>query len=81
MGDGDAAFTGAGVGGGDIWPDETRQRIYEALAAPQTDRASGLVIDTEPKRCATCRRELKPWQVRCPDDGMPVAAAEAGQLD
>jgi len=29
----------------------------------------GLVVDTDPLRCVTCRRELLPWQAECPDDG------------
>ncbi len=31
--------------------------------------ASGLHIDLDLKRCPACRRELTPWEDRCPDCG------------
>lgn len=31
--------------------------------------ASGLHLDLDLKRCPSCRRELTPWQERCPDCG------------
>ncbi len=30
---------------------------------------AGLHLDIDPKRCPTCRREVQPWQDRCPDCG------------
>jgi hypothetical protein len=33
--------------------------------------ASGLHLDLDLMRCPSCRRELTPWQERCPDCGEP----------
>lgn len=30
---------------------------------------AGLRLDLDVRYCARCRRELLPWQPRCPDDG------------
>jgi rRNA maturation protein Nop10 len=39
--------------------------------------AAGLHLDLDLKRCPSCRRELTPWQERCPDCGeVGVAAGE-----
>lgn len=37
----------------------------------------GLELDLDPRVCATCRRELLPWQERCPDDGGAAVAPSA----
>ena len=29
---------------------------------------SGMSLDMDRKVCPTCRREMPPWQERCPDD-------------
>lgn len=39
--------------------------------------ASGLHLDLELRRCPSCRRELTPWQERCPDCGEAGVAASA----
>jgi rRNA maturation protein Nop10 len=39
--------------------------------------ASGLYLDLDLKRCPACRRELTPWQDRCPDCGEVGVAAGA----
>lgn len=33
------------------------------------DRGDELGLDLELRACAVCRRELLPWQDRCPEDG------------
>lgn len=39
--------------------------------------ATGLHLDLDLKRCPACRRELTPWQERCPDCGeVGVAASQ-----
>jgi hypothetical protein len=39
--------------------------------------ASGLHLDLDLKRCPACRREVAPWQERCPDCGeVAVGASE-----
>ena len=40
--------------------------------------ATGLHLDLDLKRCPTCRRELTPWQDRCPDCG--DTGVPAGQV-
>ncbi|MEX1178436.1 MAG: hypothetical protein WEB09_08230 [Nitriliruptor sp.] len=37
--------------------------------------ATGLHVDLDLKRCPTCRRELTPWEERCPDCGEAGVAA------
>jgi rRNA maturation protein Nop10 len=37
--------------------------------------ASGIYLDLDLKRCPACRRELTPWQERCPDCGEVGVAA------
>jgi hypothetical protein len=39
------------------------------------DASFGLDLDL--RACATCRRELHPWESRCPDDGGPAVARTA----
>jgi rRNA maturation protein Nop10 len=39
--------------------------------------ASGIYLDLDLKRCPACRRELTPWQERCPDCGEVGVAAGA----
>lgn len=37
--------------------------------------ASGLHLDLDLKRCPACRREVAPWQERCPDCGEEAVGA------
>lgn len=42
----------------------------------------GLELDLEVRYCEHCRRELRPWLDRCPDDGgRAVRAAELPSRD
>lgn len=57
--------------------DSALARLYPGAASREEQEAPArsvpaLEFDLDLRRCGVCRRELLPWQQRCPDDDGPA---------